>query len=56
MPGKRTPSDPLSVNRSVRDANPQRAGIQNMEPKVGGQFRQGEAPPESAYREKPTEQ
>ncbi|MFZ5816062.1 MAG: hypothetical protein ACOY93_12255 [Bacillota bacterium] len=53
MPGKRTPADPLSINVNLHDADPNRAGVQNKEPKIGGQFRQGEAPPENAYREKP---
>ena len=56
MPGKRTPADPLNTDVNVHDTNPQAAAIQNPAPKTGGQYRQGEAPPENAYREKPTEQ
>lgn len=53
MPGKRTPSDPTSMNVNVHDAQPSRAGIQNKEPKIGGQFREGQAPPDNALREEP---
>lgn len=56
MPGKRTPADPLNIDVNVHDTASQGAAIQNPAPKIGGQYRQGEAPLENAYREKRSEQ
>ncbi|HYF79374.1 MAG TPA: hypothetical protein VD973_19805 [Symbiobacteriaceae bacterium] len=56
MPGKRTPADPGEMNKSTLDISPHQAGAQvpPTDREQGGQFEQGEAPPEGAYREVPT--
>lgn len=54
MPGKRVPADPNDMDTQITDADKRQAGIQNPTGvQGGGQWRQGEAPLESTYRERP---